>query len=65
MGSTRKWIDVVYLISYLAFSLPAVAAGFAATSAGLLPTTTVYALAVIALALLVLVAPRLRRPARS
>lgn len=56
---------VVYLISYLAFSLPAVVAGFVANNAGLRPTTTVYALAVIALAVLALVAPHLRRPAHA
>lgn len=42
---------VVYVISYLAFSLPAVAAGFAATQVGLHDTAVVYGLVVIASAL--------------
>ncbi len=40
----------VYLLSYLAFSLPAIAAGIATTSLGLLPTATGYGIAVFALA---------------
>lgn len=57
-------IAAVYLVSYLAFSLPAIAAGVAVTQSGLLPTTNVYGGAVIALAVLVLgLAAVRRRPA--
>jgi MFS family permease len=47
-----------YVISYLAFSLPAVVAGLASTSAGLRPTTVVYGAVVVALALTALAAQR-------
>jgi MFS family permease len=40
----------VYLVAYLAFSLPAIAAGFAATTLGLATTATWYGVAVLALA---------------
>jgi MFS family permease len=43
----------VYVVSYLAFSVPAVLAGFAASTYGLRATTTVYGLGVIALTLFV------------
>lgn len=42
-------IAAVYVISYLAFSVPAVIAGLADTHYGLRPTTEVYTLAVLAL----------------
>lgn len=45
-------VAVVYVISYLAFSVPALIAGFATTRFGLLPTTEVYVLVVVALAVL-------------
>lgn len=48
-------IAAVYVLSYLGFSLPAVAAGVAVTHAGLLPTTNVYGSVVAALSLLALV----------
>ncbi|MFD5315574.1 MFS transporter [Streptomyces sp. NPDC127098] len=51
---------VVFVIAYLAFSLPAVVAGFAATSAGLHPTALAYGLTVAALGVLALAAQRLR-----
>ena len=51
---------LTYVVSYLAFSVPAVAAGVAANVVGLGPTTTVYGGVVAALAL-VAVAARLRR----
>ncbi|TDC27980.1 MFS transporter [Streptomyces sp. 8K308] len=51
---------VVFVIAYLAFSLPAVIAGFAATSAGLRPTALAYGLTVAALSVLALTAQRLR-----
>jgi MFS family permease len=47
-------IAAVYVISYLAFSVPAVIAGFADTHFGLRPTTEVYTLVVLALTLLAL-----------
>lgn len=47
-------IAAVYVLSYLGFSLPAVAAGVAVTHAGLLPTTNVYGSVVAALALIAL-----------
>jgi MFS family permease len=51
---------LTYVVSYLAFSVPAVAAGVAANIVGLGPTTTVYGGVVAALGL-VAVAARLRR----
>ncbi|MDX6701177.1 MAG: hypothetical protein QOF26_1403 [Baekduia sp.] len=44
-------IASVYVLSYLGFSLPAIAAGVAVTHQGLLQTTNVYGVAVMALAL--------------
>jgi len=43
-------LSVVYVLSYLAFSIPAVIAGLVVTSAGLRPTAVVYGAVVIALA---------------
>jgi hypothetical protein len=43
-------IAAIYVLSYLAFSLPAIAAGIAVTHSGLLSTTNVYGGAVMALA---------------
>ena len=51
---------VALVIAYLAFSLPALAAGFASTSVGLRATTVVYSLGVVALGLIALVAQGLR-----
>ncbi|MFF1641503.1 MFS transporter [Streptomyces sp. NPDC058246] len=51
---------VAFVISYLAFSIPAVVAGFAATNVGLHETSVVYSGAVIAFSALALVAQRLR-----
>ncbi len=45
----------VYVVSYLAFSVPAVLAGLATSAYGLRPTATVYGLVVIALTLVVVV----------
>jgi MFS family permease len=47
-------IAAVYVLAYLGFSLPAIAAGVAVTHAGLLPTTNVYGSVVAALALVAL-----------
>jgi hypothetical protein len=44
-------IASVYVLSYLGFSLPAIAAGIAVTHRGLLQTSNVYGVAVMALAL--------------
>jgi len=44
-------IAAVYVLSYLGFSLPAIAAGVAVTHAGLLTTTNVYGSVLVALAL--------------
>ncbi len=51
---------VAYVIAYLAFSLPAVAAGFASTYVGLHVTAVVYGLGVIVLSLAALAAQRMR-----
>jgi MFS family permease len=51
---------VAYVIGYLAFSLPAVIAGFASTAVGLRPTAVVYGLGVVALGLTALVGQRMR-----
>jgi len=48
------------VIAYVAFSVPAVAAGFATTSFGLRPTMVVYSLGVVALGVIALAAQRLR-----
>jgi hypothetical protein len=54
---------VAYVVAYLAFSLPALVAGYAATRAGLHATVAVYALVVIVTALAALAVGELR-PAR-
>jgi hypothetical protein len=51
------------VIAYVAFSIPAVAAGFATTSFGLRPTMVVYSLGVVALGVIALAAQQ-RRAAR-
>jgi hypothetical protein len=48
------------VIAYTAFSVPAVIAGFAATSFGLRPVALVYGIAVAVLGALALAARRLR-----
>jgi MFS family permease len=52
---------VALTIAYVAFSLPAVIAGLAATSVGLHTTALVYGLAVVVLGAVALTAQRLRR----
>jgi hypothetical protein len=47
-------------VGYLAFSLPAVAAGFASTSLGLRSTAVIYGVGVIALGLTALAGQRMR-----
>lgn len=51
---------VAFVISYLAFSIPAVVAGFATTNVGLHRTAVAYSIAVIAFGALALVAQRVR-----
>jgi predicted MFS family arabinose efflux permease len=51
---------VAFVMSYLAFALPAVAAGFASTSAGLRDTTVVFGIVVALLAAIALVVERIR-----
>ncbi|MFJ8022459.1 MFS transporter [Streptomyces sp. NPDC096311] len=51
---------VAFVISYLAFSIPAVVAGIATTNVGLHETSVVYSAAVIAFSALALAAQRLR-----
>ena len=56
---------VAFVISYVAFSLPAVIAGFAATTFGLHSTAVVYGLVVVLLGVITLVTQRLRARRRS
>jgi MFS family permease len=58
-------LAAVLVIAYLAFSLPAVAAGFATTSFGLHPTTVVYSLSVVTLGLIALATTQLGRATRG
>jgi MFS family permease len=59
-GERSELLAVALVIAYLAFSLPALAAGLASTSFGLHATTVVYSLGVAALGLVALVAQGLR-----
>jgi hypothetical protein len=59
-GERSELFAVALVIAYLAFSLPALAAGVATTSFGLRTTTVVYSLGVVALGLLALAIQRLR-----
>jgi predicted MFS family arabinose efflux permease len=59
-GERSELLAVALVIAYVAFSLPAVAAGFAATSVGLHTTTVVYSLGVVALGLIAVTAQRMR-----
>ena len=52
---------LAYVVSYLAFSLPAVAAGFAATEVGLRSTALVYGAAILAISLVALAGAQLQR----
>jgi MFS family permease len=51
-GERAALIAAIYVVSYLAFSLPAIAAGVEVTHAGLRDTATGYAVAIMALAVL-------------
>ncbi len=57
-GERGELFAVAYTISYVAFSVPAVAAGFASTSYGLHRTTVVYGVVVVVLSLAALAARR-------
>jgi hypothetical protein len=59
-GERSELFAVVLVIAYLAFSLPALAAGLGSTSFGLHATTVVYSLGVVALGLTALAAQRAR-----
>jgi MFS family permease len=59
-GERSELLAAALVIAYLAFSLPAVAAGLATTSFGLHATTVVYSLGVVALGLVALAAQGLR-----
>ena len=54
-------LSTIYVLSYLAFSLPAIAAGLLTQRFGLVPTTYGYGLMLIALALLALAGTRQKR----
>jgi hypothetical protein len=64
-GERSALLAAALVIAYLAFSLPAVAAGFVSTSLGLHPTTVVYSLCVIAVGLVALGAQGLRSARRT
>lgn len=58
-------VAAVFVASYLAFSLPAIAAGIAITHIGLLRTTTWYGVGVIALTIVAIAATAVRRTAAT
>jgi MFS family permease len=60
-GERGELFAAALVIAYLAFSLPAMAAGLATTSVGLHATTVVYSLGVAALGLVALAAQGIRR----
>jgi MFS family permease len=64
-GDRAGLIATVYVVAYLAFSLPAIAAGIAATHLGLGVTATAYAVGVILLAGTSVVGLALHRPSRE
>jgi len=63
-GERGELLAVALVIAYLAFSLPAIAAGLASTRVGLHSTTVVYGLGIVALGLIALGAQEMRRSAR-
>jgi MFS family permease len=64
-GERSELFAAALVIAYLAFSLPALAAGVASTSVGLNATTVVYSLGVVALGLVALAAQGMRSEARA
>ena len=63
-GERSELFAVALVIAYLAFSLPALAAGFASTRFGLHSTTVVYGLGVVALGIMALAIQRMRSARR-
>lgn len=63
-GGRAALVATIYTACYLSFSLPSLAAGLAATHVGLPVTTTWYGLMVITLAIVAIVARRLRPKVR-
>jgi hypothetical protein len=63
-GERSELLAAALVIAYVAFSLPAVAAGFATSSVGLRPTTLVYGVGVVALSVIALAAQRTRSARR-
>lgn len=64
-GTSRAAVvAAIYVTSYLAFSLPTVAAGFGATELGLLRTSDIYGVTVIVLAVAAMIAFALRSTPR-
>ena len=61
-GERSELLAAALVIAYLAFSLPAVAAGIASNSFGLHTTTLVYSFGVVALGLIALAAQGMRSP---
>ncbi len=59
-GERSELLAIALVMAYLAFSLPAIAAGFATTLFGLHVTTVVYSLGIVALGLIALAAQRRR-----
>ena len=64
-GERSEILAAALVIAYLAFSIPAVAAGFASTAFGLHATTVVYSLCVVTLGVLALGAQGLRSARRE
>ena len=67
-GQRAGLLSAVFTVSYLAFSIPAIAAGVASTHIGLTTTAEVYGVAVIVLALSAVVGLRVHQrgaPARA
>lgn len=58
-------LSTVYVVSYLAFSLPAIAAGMFASSFGLRPTATAYGIVLMVLTTAAVIGLALRRRGRS
>ena len=63
-GERSELFAVALVTAYLAFSLPALAAGFASTRFGLHSTTVVYGLGVVALGIMALAIQRMRSARR-
>ena len=64
-GERSELFAVALVIAYLAFSLPALAAGVGTTSFGLHTTTLVYGLGVVALGIMALAIQRMRAASQS